>query len=687
MDRPIQGSSPSLVSRPVTEHGLARRLRDLSQMLSVVVGLIGAVVLVGWAADLPLLKSLSPNWVSMKANTALCFLLLGTGLFARREAWIGRLAARRVAVAAGCVVALIALATLVEYSFSVNLGLDQLLFREPLGTVGTLSPGRMAPTTAFCFAVVSVPLALLDQRRPNQNAALAQYAAVVAGAIAGQNLVSQFLGADYSVGLSGYTRMAVHTGGAFCLVALAVFGLRPRLGLVGVLTDAGGAGQIARLLLPAVVLGIVPLGLNTLGERVILYDRPFHESLDVIAIVVTGGAFSLLYARSLGRATDATTDAIDSLRASESRLQETLNGIGEAVISIDALHNVVTLNAAAEGLTGWRRENAAGRPVTEVFRTVDEATRQVVQDPIGRLVAGQLTRAHHALIAADGTKLPIAQSAAVRRASDGTIAGYVVLFRDATDDRAQQELQRQLEHQLQLSLRLEGIGRLAAGVAHEINTPIQFIGDNLDYVTRTLDPRLTTVPGSEDADLRGAMRDAAEGVRRVSEIVGAMKTFTHHSRGEKGPCDLRAQISATAVVCRGAWKNVATLEIAIPEALPRALGSADELNQVWLNLVVNAAQAIAARPAGAAPGLIRITGALVQGMVEIRVLDNGGGIPADAQGHVFEPFFTTKPVGQGTGQGLTISWHVVAEHGGTLTFETTEGEGTEFIVRLPVAPT
>ena len=340
------------------------------------------------------------------------------------------------------------------------------------------------------------------------------------------------------------------------------------------------------------------------------------------------------------------------LRASEARLRQLIWDTPDALVLLDD-GRVFDLNPAAVRLFGSAKGLLVGRPLpfsrgqppgTGSIRRADGAQRDVeVRD----------------------SRIEI----------DGKPIDAVFLY-DVTR-------RRELERQLADAQRLEGIGRLAAGVAHEINTPIQFIGDNLDYVSGSIDALLAQTTHDDADDLRAALTDAHEGVRRVSEIVGAMKMFAHRGLGDDAPCDLRAHVSAAAVVCRSVLRGVAYLELAMSEDLPPVAANAGELNQVWLNLLVNAAQAIAARPEGSPPGHIAIIGSLVDGMVEILILDNGGGIPADVAPHVFEPFFTTKPVGQGTGQGLAIAWHVIAKHHGTLTFETTPGEGTAFIVRLP----
>jgi PAS domain S-box-containing protein len=278
--------------------------------------------------------------------------------------------------------------------------------------------------------------------------------------------------------------------------------------------------------------------------------------------------------------------------------------------------------------------------------------------------------------------------------------------------------QKQLEEDLRRANRIEAIGHLAAGIAHEINTPIQYVGDNLRFLDdsftdvgaamgayRTLleharagtvtDEVIAAVAAAVDnADVDylleqapRASAQALDGVLRVAEIVRAMKEFSHPGTGLKVPTDLNQAIRSTTTVARNEWKYVAELVTELDDCLPLVPCFPCELNQAILNLVVNAAHAIAERQlreGTEAPGAITVGTASLGEWVEIRVSDTGTGIPLDLRPRIFDPFFTTKEVGRGTGQGLTFVHSIVVEkHGGTVAFETEEGVGTTFTVRLP----
>jgi signal transduction histidine kinase len=262
--------------------------------------------------------------------------------------------------------------------------------------------------------------------------------------------------------------------------------------------------------------------------------------------------------------------------------------------------------------------------------------------------------------------------------------------------------------------KLSAIGQLAAGVAHEINTPIQYVGDNVAFLERVFAHLLPVVEAATQlvagdasalerlrekltkvkfariaAQVPRALEQSLEGIARVSKIVGAMKAFSHPSGGEKAEIDLRHAIQSTVTIARNEWKYVADVELDVPDDLPPLFCLGDELNQVILNLVVNAAHAIAdvVGDASGGRGSIRIAARSDDAWCEIRISDTGSGIPVAARSKIFDPFFTTKGVGKGTGQGLAIAYNVVVDkHGGTITFETELGRGTAFIVRIPRVP-
>ena len=280
-----------------------------------------------------------------------------------------------------------------------------------------------------------------------------------------------------------------------------------------------------------------------------------------------------------------------------------------------------------------------------------------------------------------------------------------------------QELQR-VEIELRHAQKLEAVGQMAAGIAHEINTPIQFIGDSLKFLDEAFSDIQTVAVSSEncletleqipeakanyealsealeDADIEyladrvpKALHRAKEGVERVATIVGAMKEFSHPDQREMSVADINHAIESTLTVAANEYKYSATLKKEFQE-LPEVHCHIGDINQVLLNLIVNATHSIIDQHGESVEnGLLTIRSWQEDADVIISVADNGAGIPESARNRIFDPFFTTKEVGKGTGQGLSISHKIIVEnHGGQLYFETEDKVGTTFFVRIPIEP-
>lgn len=276
---------------------------------------------------------------------------------------------------------------------------------------------------------------------------------------------------------------------------------------------------------------------------------------------------------------------------------------------------------------------------------------------------------------------------------------------------------RRLGRDLAAAQKLESVGRLAAGVAHEINTPVQFVSDNVHFVRtsiKDLGPIIGAYRDLQHAALTGAdvvaaarraaaaetaadldyiienapqaIESAIEGLDRIAIIVRSIKQFAHPDQGQKTHADLNQGIKSTLVIAHNEYKYIARLETDFAD-LPPVECYLGEINQVVLNLLVNGAHAIAdVVKDSSQQGLLTVRTHLIGDEVEIAITDTGAGIPVGIRDRIFDPFFTTKEVGKGTGQGLAIAHSVIVKkHGGSLRFESECGQGTTFFIRLPVS--
>jgi PAS domain S-box-containing protein len=334
----------------------------------------------------------------------------------------------------------------------------------------------------------------------------------------------------------------------------------------------------------------------------------------------------------------------------------------------------------------------------------------------GKPIIGKMEKETHAngrVTWALTSKMPLRNPA-------GEIIGTFGISKDITAMKDAEAERQMIELQLRQAQKMEAIGQLAAGIAHEINTPTQYVGDNTRFLKDAFDniasllrshgellaaarqnaltPEIVEHAGevlaASDleylfAQIPQAIQETLEGVERVTKIVRAMKEFSHPGGKEKGAADLNKAIESTVTVARNEWKYVSDLKLDLDPELPLVPCFISEFNQAMLNLVVNAAHAIGdvVKQTPGTKGVITVQTRRNQGSVVVRVSDTGGGIAEAHRPHIFEPFFTTKEVGKGSGQGLAFVYNsIVKKHGGTVTFETQTGKGTTFIIHLPVNP-
>ena len=329
---------------------------------------------------------------------------------------------------------------------------------------------------------------------------------------------------------------------------------------------------------------------------------------------------------------------------------------------------------------------------------VTRAAQEALKTGVGQIVEYRMQRK-------DGTYVSLESHGSFIRDSHGEIEAMVISARDVSARRITEQNEK-----------LSAIGQLAAGIAHEINTPVQYVSDNIAFLRDTwnqfdtaMASCLTPAHASVACDSRPsepvppagppedwdwlrqevpkAISQSFEGIRRISKIVSAMRRFSHTGGGEHERVDINEALDATLTVVQNQIKHIADVQTDYQPNLPRVECYPDEMNQAFLNLIVNATHAIreASTKEAAERGKLTIRTRQIDNDVQIEIQDNGTGIPVPVRARVFEPFFTTKQVGEGTGQGLTICHHIVVQkHHGKIWFDTELDKGTKFSVRIPI---
>lgn len=365
--------------------------------------------------------------------------------------------------------------------------------------------------------------------------------------------------------------------------------------------------------------------------------------------------------------------AEENLQNSEKWLRTTLNSVGDAVITTDNDGNVSFMNSVAQKLTAWSLEEAQGLALSKIFSVIDEQTRQSLPNPVDKVLAEKTTvdlGTHIALVDKNGVERPIADSSAPIIENNGEILGVVLIFRDVGE-------QRKKEAQLRHSQKLESIGTLAGGIAHEINNPITSI---INFAFLIL----------EDAPAESEIHENAsflvEESKRIANIVSKLLAFARQERQDYSSICLLIIVNDTLALLRKIIEqDQIKILVEVPENLPLIQGNGYQIMQVLINLLTNARDALNARyPDYNEHKIIKIYAQPTKKGISLCIEDFGTGIPPDVQKRIFDPFFTTKIQDQGTGLGLYVSHGIIRDHQATMKVESQQGEFTRFTIIFPV---
>lgn len=443
---------------------------------------------------------------------------------------------------------------------------------------------------------------------------------------------------------------------------------------------------------------------NSIGRvEVVWADTTFYVIATACLLAVLANTIVLLYSRisnankTLESKIDDLHRAVEEVRKQKEYIEQIFDVVPQGLITVDTGQRAIDWNASfTQIVEKWAP--LLNRDVGEV--------REIF---LGRLQQ-ELQRADEGeyVMNIDGHPLSMAFASALVPQFEKI--SRVVSLRDVTDIATMQRRLTQAE-------KLESVGRLAAGIAHEINTPTQYLVTNLEFLAEAyldlagvmgnleslisaadrpadLSPLLGELRESfNEADweflageIPGALEQSREGLRRIQSIVGAMKRFAHPAAESAEKCDLNAAIETTVTVTRNEWKYLAEVVLDLDPELPHVPCFIDQFNQVILIMIINSVHAIEERLAGTCEGkgLITISSKAAPDSVEITLADNGIGMNGEIQKKIFDPFFTTKAVNKGTGQGLAIANDIiVTQHKGTIEVISELGKGSTFVIRLP----
>lgn len=448
---------------------------------------------------------------------------------------------------------------------------------------------------------------------------------------------------------------------------------------------------------------------TTIGALHVFYENPTRPSAQNLRFVTIVSSAIAPEERRL-KMVETLQNSETNLQREREQLAVTLRSITDGVISTDLQNRVILMNRVAEELTGWTLDEVQGKDLNEVF------SAPIFNDSESQGPLSNRKNAIHiqgaTLRSRNGNNLFIEGSCAPILHYDDSVIGHLVVFSDQTE-------KQRLQAQVALSSKLQSIGQLAAGIAHEINTPMQFISDNTHFLDKSFGDMISLLSvyrelyeesrrsgqsgdllkkidekaSAVDAEylvkeIPTAFIDTVSGIERVTKLVKAMKTFSHPSQGKMQLSDLNQSIEATVNVTRNEWKYVADLDMNLDAKLPMVPCLIDELNQVVLNMITNSVDSIRDvinQSEENKKGRISVTTRTEDHNVLIILSDTGTGMPEEVRKKIFDPFFTTKEPGKGTGQGLAISHDIIVnKHKGRIDVQSEPGKGTQFTIALPI---
>ncbi|MBN2233274.1 MAG: response regulator [Deltaproteobacteria bacterium] len=481
---------------------------------------------------------------------------------------------------------------------------------------------------------------------------------------------------------------------------------------------------------PFVDLAVLPNIIQRVSERAVLMREHIRRDEELRARKEFLEAEVARRTRALQESNRALQESNRALHESRQRLKDIFDNLADVFFQIEPGGRILSVSPSVTRRLGYAVEVVLGTDVRRLVVREADVGRLLHRLEIRRSVDGFELQLRHL----DGRPLDYSINVHRVRDSQGKVRFFEGMGRDISDRKRREEEIQQANRQLSEVLsqlqqahsqmvqqeKLASIGQLAAGVAHELNTPVGFVSSNFEsmrgymmkikvlveqyrdfraMVSADQCPELAAVAAcvrtaEEHAhldfiidDIDDLFRESAEGFERITTIVTKLREFSRVEQpGEKTPYNLNDAIETTLVVARNEYKYVAVVEKRLASGLPEVWCNAGQINQVLLNIIVNAAQAIRGQHREA-PGTITIVTGREGHTVFCRIADDGPGIPPENLGRVFDPFFTTKPVGEGTGLGLNISYDIIVnKHGGEISVAGEPGRGAEFTFRLPVDP-
>ncbi len=636
--------------------------------------LVGGLVVVGWIFDLAWLKSISPNWVAMKINTATCFILTGLALALQADEPVGKWR-HRCAQAAAIIVLLFSLLTLLEYALHQSLGIDQLLMLQPL-VEGITYPGRMSPAASGSFLLLGVALLTLDWETPRGHRP-AQGLALITSLVGLFAMAGYIYGAASLYELSPFSTMAAHTSLLFFGLSQGVLLARSASGPWSLLTSASTGGAMVRRLLPfAIVIPLVLGWLRLQGEQRGFYGSAFGLSLDATLNVFCFTLLVWLTARWLNRV-DLRRQRVE---AQARQLAAIVEFSDDAIVGKDLQGIVTSWNASAERIFGYPAREMIGQPIMRLI----PPERQPEETEILRCIQrGESVRHFETMrVKKDGQLVDISVTVSPIRDDQGRIVGASKVARDITErKKIEQEIRelntslerRVFERTAQLEAANKELEAFSYSVSHDLRAPLRAV----DGFSQAVEEDYGTLLPDEG---RRYLRTIRDGAQRMGALIDDLLAFSRLSRQplNKQPVDNGRLVRNVLEELRPQFEG-RKIDLRLGD-LPACQGDAALLKQAWANLLSNAVKYTRKRD----PAVIEIGCAREQNEYVFYVRDNGTGFDMQYAHKLFGVFQRLHRAEEyeGTGVGLAIVQRIIHRHGGRVWADAALNRGATFFFTL-----
>lgn len=637
-----------------------------SQVMAVCIVAVGCAVLVGWFFNIPTLQSILPNYVTMKANTAICFVLIGMALYMMNDKMLSSGARGALIDLSACLIVVAGLLTMGEYLFGVDLGIDELIIKDSPTAILTSEPGRMAFNTTINFLLIGAGLLMFRRgKKP------LQYIAQILVLIAGMITLWAFTGYLYNanpliVGLRFSTAMAIQTTVLFLLACISFLFARPRAGFMYIVSSNMSGSRMVRAIIPVAIVTPLLLGwLKVMSQKHGVFTDEMGVAFMAILSLSITSVFIYLFAILVNVKEE-------ELRESEERYRAVSEYSNNAICIVNEQGKIIWCNTRMVAMGGYSREQIyashsfAGYSAPE---SVEFVTTNFIKVARGEPYEH---RYNFYFVRADGEKR-LCEKYMMDYTDKYGRRNLIISMTDITD-------RVRLEEELLKAHKLDSLGVLAGGIAHDFNNILTGIVGNISVVRYGMD--------GNDPHLE-ILKEAEKAAFEAKNLAQQLLTFSKGGEPVKRPTVLTQLLNDSAVFATRGSRSKCTFKLDPDISLVNI--DSGQISQVISNIVINAVQAM---PDG---GDIEISAENVQvmagntsvplppgGYIRIGIKDTGIGIPPTDLPKIFDPYFTTKPTGNGL--GLATSYSIIKNHHGYISVDSKSGKGTSFTIYLPAFP-